>query len=451
MSVDKPREIALKILYDINENGAYSSIAINKGLEAYELKGVDRAFITELVYGTLKWRLSIDWIIESFSSIRLKKISPWIINILRLGIYQLMYTSRVPESAACNESVRLSKKYGHAAAGGYVNAVMRSVVRNREGIKYPNPLNDLQKHLSIKYSHPEWMVREWLCEFGEDFTKELMEANNGIPDFTVRVNRLKASMEQLSESLKSEGLETSPGRYAVDALVIKLPSSIARLEAFRKGWFQVQDESSMLASIVLDPKPGELVMDICSAPGGKALHIAALMEGRGEIIARDIHMHKLELIRQSAQRLGINIITPEMYDACVLDHNYIDRADRVLVDAPCTGLGIIRRKPDIKWSRSIEDRDEIIRLQKKILNIGARYVKRGGCLVYSTCTIGHRENEDVVMGFISENPEFQLEDMTPFLPGPLKRPQAKKGYMQLFPNTDGIDGFFISRLVRKPI
>lgn len=449
MAIDLPRETALKILYEINEKKAYSNISINKHLEKGEFKDIDRAFITDLVYGAVKWKLPIDWIIQKHSSIKMNKISPWILNVLRLGVYQLLYTQKVPESAACNESVNLAKKYGHSASGRFVNGVLRNIARNKNSLTYPDEKKNLTGFLSVKYSHPEWMVKEWLERFGREFTESLLESNNQVPDFTVRVNTLKTSREQLEDSLNKAGIETSKGRYVPEALIIKNPSAFSRLETFKAGHFQVQDESSMMVGKILDPKPGELVMDVCSAPGGKAAHIGELMKNKGTVIARDVHEHKIKLIKEAAGRLGIDIIKPEIFDASETDENYSEKADRVLIDAPCTGLGIIRKKPDIKWARNTAGKKEITELQMKILQASAKYVKPGGILVYSTCTVEKEENQDMVRDFIGQNSDFEPEDITPYLPEDLKKSSLEKGVIQLFPNVNNIDGFFIARMRRR--
>ncbi len=449
MKLDLPRETALKVLYEINKSGAYSNIALNKYLEGGELSNLDKAFITELVYGTLKWRLSIDHIIDQFSSVKIKKLSPWILNILRLGVYQLVYMSKIPESAACNESVNLAKRYGHSASSRYVNAVLRNVARSGEKIAYPDRSKDLTAYLSVKYSHPEWMVKNWLERFGESFTEEFLKSNNEAAPLTVRINTLKTDKEGLANALKNEGFETMPAKHIDSALTIDNPSSLAKMEAFVKGLFQVQDESSMMVGKVLDPKPGEFVVDVCSAPGGKATHIAEIMENRGQVVARDIHEHKIRLINEAARRLGIDIIETEVFDASEQDTKLIGKADRVLVDAPCTGLGIIRRKPDIKWTRTINDLNEIVKLQKKILSVSSKYVKPGGVLVYSTCTIEPQENEELVKEFLKDNEDYSLEDISELIPDGLAKDTAKGGYIQLYPNIDGIDGFFISRMRRR--
>jgi len=447
--VDKVRETALKILYDINEKGAYSNISLNKYLNGQEFESIDRAFITDIVYGTLKWQYTIDYLIEKFSSVKIKKISPWIFNILRMGIYQLIYTDKIPFFAACNESVKLAAKYGHAASSKYVNAVLRNIARNKENLPYPDRNNDTAHYLSVKYSHPVWMVKDWLDCFGEEFTEGLLKANNEVAPFTVRVNDLKISKKELVDILTKDGFEVENGKYLDEALIIRNPSAVQKMDAFAKGYFQVQDESSMLVAKVLDPKPGETILDVCSAPGGKSTHIAQIMKNRGTVISRDIHEHKIKLIEQAKERLGLEIIKTEVFDAAVLDGKLIEKIDRVLVDAPCTGFGIIRRKPDIKWSKNSEDKAEIVSLQHKILSTASKYVKDGGVLVYSTCTLEPEENEKAVERFIEENKDFYLEDITEFLPDALRKESAGKGYIQLYPNIDGIDGFFIARMRKR--
>ncbi len=447
MAIDAARETALKILYDISENSAYSNISVNKFLESGELREIDRAFATDLAYGTVKWIIEIDYIIDKFSSVKLKKLSPWIKNILRLGIYQLLHTDRIPVSAACNTSVDLAKRYGHQASSRFVNAVLRNIARAGDNIPYPDK-SDMVRYLSIVYSHPSELVERWLKLFGAQFTEELLQSNNQIPDFNVRVNTLITSRADLIEKLKAEDCQAREGRYLSDALILENPSSITRLEAFRKGLFTVQDESSMLSSVVLEPLEGQLAVDVCSAPGGKATHLAQLMKNKGTVLARDIHQHKLGLIESTAARLGIDIIKTELFDAAKLDENLIGKADRVLVDAPCTGLGIIRKKPDIKYSRNLSEQREIVKLQRSILSKAAKYVKPGGCLVYSTCTIQPEENIDNVKAFLQENPEYRLIGFDKLIPDKLKAETAKEGYIQLYPNVNQTDGFFISKMIR---
>ena len=448
MAIDKARETALKILYDIDQNNAYSNLSINKYLESGTLKEIDRAFVTDLVYGTVKWLLQIDYIIDKFSSVRLKKLSPWILNVLRLGVYQLLYTDKIPVSAACNTSVDLAKRYGHQASSRFVNAVLRNISKNKDNLPYPER-SDISEYLSIVYSYPKWIVEKWVSLFGIDFTEALLASNNEVPGFSIRVNTLKTGRNELIELLHKEGITAGHGKYLDEAAVLENPSSVTRIEAFRKGLFQVQDESSMLASRILDPQKGELVIDICSAPGGKATHMAQLMDNTGSIIARDIHRHKLKLIEDSAARLGIDIIKTEIFDACELDESLIGKADRVLVDAPCSGFGIIRKKPDIKYSKSQSEIDEIINLQRKILDTASRYVKPRGYLVYSTCTIIPEENIDNILDFLDNNKQFRLTGFKELMPEGLAMSSSQEGYIQLYPNINQTDGFFISKMIRE--
>ncbi|ACL75884.1 16S rRNA (cytosine(967)-C(5))-methyltransferase RsmB [Ruminiclostridium cellulolyticum] len=448
MAVDLARETALKILYDITENHAYSNISVNRHLENDKLREIDRSFATELVYGTVKWLLQIDYVLGKYSSVKLKKLSPWIKNILRLGIYQLLHTDRIPVSAACNTGVELAKRYGHQASSRFVNAVLRNIAKSKNNIPYPDK-SDNVNYLSILYSHPVWMVEKWIELYGTEFTEELLKSNNQVPDFIIRTNTLKTDRVTLLDMLHKEGISAEPGRYIEEAVILKSPSSITNLEVFKNGYFQVQDESSMLAAKILDPKEGETVIDVCSAPGGKATHMAQLMNNKGTIIARDVYQHKLKLIEQSCCRLGIDIIKTEIHDACCLDETFTGKADRVLIDAPCSGLGIIRKKPDIKYSRTEKELREITGLQREILKNSSKYLKPGGYLLYSTCTIQQEENLDIVSDFLEDNPDFRLTGFQELMPPTLDIASSAEGYIQLFPNINQTDGFFISKIKRE--
>lgn len=447
MKLDRARETALKILYEINEQGAYSNIALNRHLAAGGFSDTDRAFITGVVYGSVKWKLALDRVIDHYSNTRMKKLSPWILNILRMGVYQLLHMTKVPASAACNESVKLAARYGHRASAGFVNAVLRSIARNGADAALPSKEANPADYLSVKYSYPRWLVEKYIGLFGHGFAESLLDAGNDTPELTVRANTLRITAPGLIERLNEEGVEAVPGKYAAEAVIIKSSVPVASLKAFQEGLFQVQDESSMLPAAVLSPKPGEAILDACSAPGGKATHIAQLMKNMGVIVAGDIHKHKLKLVDDTALRLGINIIKSEIRDAAVPDERYEKTFDRVLLDAPCTGLGIIRRKPDIKWAREAKDVDSICALQKDMIKAVSRSVKPDGALIYCTCTVLPEENEEIVMGFLENNPEFRGDDIAPYLP-PGIAVHAKGFMLQIYPNQDGMDGFFIARLQR---
>lgn len=448
MKLDLAREAALKILYEINEKGAYSNIALNKYFSGHELTERDRAFVTELVYGAVKWKLTLDRMISACSSIRLEKLSPWIRNILRLGAYQLQYLTRVPPSAAVNESVKLARRYGHKASSGFVNAVLRNIAGGGGKDVIPDKAVDPVGYLSVRYSYPKWIAGKFAELFGEKFTESLLEAGNQVPVLTVRANMLKITADELIRELKTEGVDALPGKYVRGSVVIKGPVSVSGLEAFRKGLFQVQDEGSMLPALVLAPQPGEKVLDACSAPGGKATHMAQLMNNNGLITAMDIHEHKLKLIKDASDRLGTGIIHTELHDASLPVPQHEGMYDRVLLDAPCSGLGIIRRKPDIKWARENRDIESITALQRRLINSVSKALKPGGVLVYSTCTLLPEENRCIIREFLDNNDEFYEDDIAAFLPAGLSK-YASGGMLQTYPNRDGIDGFFIARLVRK--
>jgi len=447
MAVDKARETALKILYEINEQGAYSNIAVKDHISDEKLSGIDRAFISELVYGTICWKLTLDWIIRKYSTVKFRKISPWVLNILRMGIYQLVYLDKVPPSAAVNESVNLARKYGHKGSVSFVNGLLRNIARQKDSINFSG-IKDTDELLSVKYSHPQPLVRKLLKLYGRDFTEQLLMVNNSSPEFTIRVNTLKTTREELINNLNERGYKSVMGKYSNNAIQVENPGGLVDSDLHRNGFFQVQDESSMLAVEIMDPKPGMTVIDVCSAPGGKTSYMAQLMENKGFIHAGDIYPHRMELVQKNAERLGITIINTYLLDAAKTFDKFVETADRVLVDVPCSGLGILRRKPDIKWTVEFDRLSGLSELQYQILKSSSAYVKPGGVLVYSTCTIMPEENQQVVKKFVSENQGFEFDDIKKFLPGKLTN-YAEKGYIQLFPNRDGIDGFFICRMVKK--
>lgn len=448
--MDKARETALKALYETDIKGAYSNLALKKLLADRQFDSRDRAFITELVYGTVTRKLTLDWVISRFSKIQLKKLSHWVLQILRLGAYQILFLDRIPPSAACNTSVDLAKKYARQSAG-FVNAVLRSIVRNKDEISFEDiGASTVAGKLSIKYSFPEYLAEEWITAFGEDFTEELLESLLERPNFSVRINTLKTSRDALIEDLNKNGVEAMPGRFLDEALYLENVSDISSMDVFVDGKIIVQDESSMLVTKVLDPKPGEKILDVCAAPGGKTTHMGQVMENRGHIDAWDIHDHKIALINENAKRLGIEIVEASQRDAIQLWDEGRDMYDRVLVDAPCSGTGIIRRKPDIKWKRKKDDFGSLVEIQKKILYNSSRYVKPGGVLVYSTCSLDVRENEHIVAAFLSENSDFKTESLEDYLPQALKMKEGiNEGILRLYPHVDGTDGFFIARMKRK--
>lgn len=448
--MDKVREQALKALYEININQAYSNLALKKVLSSKELDSRDKAFVTEIVYGTTTWRLTIDWIISQFSKVKLKKLSNWVLEILRMGTYQIMFLDKVPPSAACNTSVELAKKYAKQSTG-FVNAILRNLVRNKDKISFEdiNGADNLRR-LSIKYSFPEYLIKDWIKDLGQEFTESLLSSLLERPDVFIRINTLKTSRDAIMQKLSNSDIKVHPSEFLHEALWLSNISDIAEMDAFINGEIIVQDESSMLVTKILDPQPNDMVLDVCAAPGGKTTHIAQAMKNAGHIDAWDIHKHKISLINENAKRLGIDIIKASQQDALELLENKFDLYNKVLVDAPCSGTGIIRRKPDIKWKRKKEDFGSLVEIQKRILYNSSRYVKLGGVLVYSTCSLNKSENEQIVADFLFENPEFEAQPLKQYLPEVLsKKAGVDEGILRLYPHIDGTDGFFISRMRRK--
>lgn len=437
----------MEILIDIHKNGAYSNKAIERHLNK-SMSSQDENLIRELVYGVLENKIYIDYIISKASKIRIKKIHFQIIEILRTGIYQIVFMDRIPHSAAVNEAVNLAKKYGHKGTIGYVNGILRAIVRDKETFtKIDN--KDRVKYLSTKYSYQEYMVKRWIKEFGEEFTENLCKSNNEKPLLNIRVNTIKITKEKLQKRLENMGLDIIEAKYAKDCLIVKNPFRITETQEFKKGLFTIQDQSSILVGQITNPKENSLILDLCAAPGGKSTHLAQLMNNTGKIISRDIYDHKISLIQENIKRLGVKNIETEIANALELDENLVNKVDYCLVDAPCSGLGLIRRKPEIKINRNEEDIYTLVKLQKEIINIAKEYVKVGGILIYSTCTIEPEENILLIQGFLKENTNFKLINIENELDYKEKLDTLKDGYIQLFPNIHNTDGFFIAKMIRE--
>lgn len=444
--MESGRELALKILSRIQNEGAYSTLAVKKALDDKNERK-DSGFIRELVYGVLENQRMIDEIIKESSSVRIRKIHPIILIILRTAIYQLLFMDTVPESAVVNEAVNLAKKYGHKGTIGFVNGLLRGISSKKPYFKSDDFMSG-ENELGIRYSHPDFIVELWRNQYGLEFTKELLIANNSVPPFTIRTNTLKISTNDLISILHAEGFETELGKYAKDCVIIKNPRSMTRLKAYGEGLFTIQDEASMMVTEVLNPQADSLILDVCSAPGGKTTHIAQWIGDKGKIIARDIYPHKIKLIEELIVRLGIKSIKLELWDAIEPDDKLKQSVDYCLVDAPCSGLGLIRRKPDIKWTRTMDELMELSILQASILKTASGYVKPGGTLVYSTCTINRQENLDVITDFLEKNADFRLEPIELTNGNQISITQ-NNGYLELYPHIHGTDGFFIAKLVRR--
>lgn len=438
-----PRKIALKILLKIEQEGAYSNIELNNSLKEAELTGKDVGFCSALVYGVLERKILLDYIIRQYTTIRLKKIEPPVLNILRLGFLQLLFMDKVPESASVNESVKLAKGMKLQKASGFINAVMRSFIRAGCKYKLPDKANKVA-YYSVLYSTPESIVRLWLNSYGEESTVGILENQSGRPPIAVRVNTLKTTAKELKKSFEDNGIiaEYAP---VDNALFVSATGAIENTVQYRQGLFHVQDIASQLCCGVLAPRADMLVYDFCSAPGGKAFTMAQLMENKGELKAFDMYEHKVKLINNGAYRLGIKNINAQLRNA--LSNDNLPQADRVLCDVPCSGLGIIRRKPEIKYKEDL-GLDSLPQLQYDILCSCSEYVKAGGMLVYSTCTLNPAENEENVKRFLTEHSDFQplkieLKDDIINVIG------ITENTVTLAPDKNGSDGFFISLFVRR--
>ncbi|MGB9804099.1 16S rRNA (cytosine(967)-C(5))-methyltransferase RsmB [Desulfofundulus sp.] len=444
------RELALKVLYAVEQEKAYASLALDRVLEHYHPDKLDRSFATELAYGVLRHLNTLDWLLEHFLRQPLASQNPWIRNILRLGAYQIMYMDRVPDAAACNESSELARRYGYSGAVGFVNGVLRNVARRGRQISFPDLHDDPVAHIALRYSHPTWLVQRWLKEYGIKETIALCEANNSPAPNTVRTNTLKVGRQELIERLRGEGIAAEPVPFAPEGLKISGFPSLHGFAPFKEGLFLVQDESSILVGHALSPFPGARVLDVAAAPGTKTTHLAQLMEDRGKIIALDIHPHKIKLIAENCSRLGVTCVQPVLADARYPDQDLHQWADFILLDVPCSGLGVLRRRPDARWRKTEDSIKEMACLQKEILEGAARCLKPGGVMVYSTCTVTREENLGQVEDFLSRHPEFHLEDLTGILPAGLdKQGTLARGYIQLLPHRHGMDGFFIARLRKR--
>ncbi|NLB41699.1 MAG: 16S rRNA (cytosine(967)-C(5))-methyltransferase RsmB [Clostridiales bacterium] len=440
-----PRRLALQILKEVNQDGSYANISLKDNLRKHTMDTRDTAFVSRLVYGTLEKQFTIDSILDRLAN--MKKVNIWIRNILRMGAYQILYMDKVPDSAACNEAVKLCKVHGFSGLQGFVNGTLRNLTRRKEELLTPDNNLPIAEKLSLKYSFPIWLTKKWLKDYGPETTEAIMmpmEEENGV---SIRVNTSRISTVSLKEKLQATGVIVQDGFHMEEDLRVSDIGDMEKNEFYREGLFTVQGESSILDTCIVDPQAGEMVLDTCSSPGGKAIHMAELMDGKGKIIAWDIHAHRLDLVKLNAERMKAEIIEPMLMDAAIFHEQWEDKFDRVLIDAPCSGLGTIHKKPDIKLNMTPEALEELPILQGKILDTCSEYVKPGGVLVYSTCTINLEENQNVVMDFLEKHPEFKLDNPVPYVPDSLKS-AIKDGMIQLIPSLHQVDGFFISRMRR---
>ncbi|MFX3633328.1 MAG: 16S rRNA (cytosine(967)-C(5))-methyltransferase RsmB [Candidatus Pristimantibacillus sp.] len=451
-----PRELALDILVKISETGAYSNLQLNRTLQDAQLQRADAGLVTELVYGTIQRQLTLDYWLGKFAAKGLKKLEPWVHQLLRMSAYQLLYLDRIPAHAAVNEAVTIAKRRGHQGISGMVNGILRSVDRNRadltiDAIHDKNPV----VRISLRHSYPEWLVERWVQAYGVQTAEAICAAGNEPPHASVRVNRLRGTREEALKQLLSLGYDAEASAIAPAGIAVLRGGNLADTDGFREGLWTVQDESSMLVAEVVAPQPGMQVLDCCAAPGGKTTHMAELMDGKGRVWANDMHAHKRQLIESVAERLELSNIETMTEDAGkLIDRLAPESMDAVLLDAPCSGFGVIRRKPEIKWTKTAGDVVEIAGIQRRLLHAVADLVKPGGVLVYSTCTMEPTENEGQVAEFLENHPEFQLDsDWPESVIQSLKEAGVVDGSFvgqaQLLPQHFDSDGFFIARMRKR--
>lgn len=428
------REAALEVLVRTEQDRSYSNLLLNQILQQYHLDKQDAGLTTEIVYGTIQRLNTIDYFLNRFVAKGLAKLEPWVRSLLRLSFYQMLYLDRVPDHAIVNEAVNLAKKKGHIGISGMVNGVLRNVIRQKETLQIPADLPAVER-IALTHSHPQWMVKRWINQIGEARTELLCEANNKPPHVSIRTNTMKLSRNELIIILNEAGVDAAPSELADDGILVKNGGNMALTPWYEAGLFSIQDESSMLVAETLQPKPGEKILDCCAAPGGKTAHIAEKMGNHGEIWACDIHEHKEKLIRDQATRLGLTSVHTLVSDARDLPQHWAQESfDRILLDAPCSGLGVIRRKPDMKWNKREQDLNEVCLIQKELLNSIHPLLKVGGILIYSTCTLEYNENEGQVREFLDNHPNFEWD-----LPKPI----------EIYPYEHLSDGFFIARLRKR--
>ncbi|MBC1522085.1 16S rRNA (cytosine(967)-C(5))-methyltransferase RsmB [Listeria aquatica] len=436
------RELALELLLKIEKQGSYSHLLINETLKKYPLKREDKALLTELVYGTLQRTITLDYFLDPFLK---KKPEDWVQMLLRLSVYQLEFLDKIPEHAVLHEAGEIAKRKGHAGITNFVNGVLRNLLR--EGVKNPDEIQDPVKKLAVRGSLPDFLARRWIDQFGAAQAEEIAAAFLIPPHQTVRVNETETTRKALLSDLQKEGIEAEPSPEIAEAIRIK-HGSVADTAAFRNGKCSIQDESSMLVAYALELTDDLHVLDACAAPGGKTTHIAERMHGTGTVTALDIHRHKTKLIEQAASRLSLLNIRAHELDARKAGEEF-DAAsfDRVLVDAPCSGFGVLRRKPDIKYTKREEDILRLSKIQLDILDEVSQLVKENGILVYSTCTIDQEENRGVVTAFLEKHPEFEQLSVT--VPETLRHLKTGDD-LQVLPTDFGSDGFYVSSFKRRP-
>jgi 16S rRNA (cytosine967-C5)-methyltransferase len=448
MTKKTPRRMTVEILNRIEEYDAFAEPLLDELLSRdLHINIQDKRLITNIVYGTLRMRGRLDWIIENLYRGNFQSMDAVLKNILRMSMFQLLFTERIPDFAIVNEAVEITKKM-HPAGSGLVNAILRNAIRTKDKITYPQMEKDPAFHISVFHSHPLWLVKKWIGAFGAEQTAALCKANNEIPPVALRVNTLKSTRERAMEQLLSDGFDAKATAFSPDGIIVtNAPVSVRETACYTAGHIQVQDEASQLIARLADPKSGESILDMCAGVGGKATHLAALMNNHGRITALDISEKKIESLKKNIQRLGATIVDARVGDAGMdLGIDFYESFDKVLIDAPCSGLGTLRRNPEIKWRILPEDVKKCADLQNVILENAISYLKTGGFLIYSTCTIVPEENEEVIESFINRHQNFTCISTPASTQSCFADDQ---GYFRSYPYRHGTDGFFGAVLVKE--
>jgi 16S rRNA (cytosine967-C5)-methyltransferase len=436
------REVALDILEAVEKNQAYSNLLLNQSIEKENLPKQDIGLLTELTYGTIQRQLTLDYYLNSFLK---KKTDRWVNNLLRLSVYQMIFLDKIPDRAIIHEAVEIAKKRGHKGISGLVNGVLRSI--QRSGVPSIEEIKDPMEQLSIKWSHPKWLVKRWVEQFGIEKTEDMCEENLRPSVQTARVNTTLTNRQAVIIELTEEGYEVEESEIVPVAIRSKR-GNLAHSISYKQGHLTIQDESSMLVAYALDPKADELVLDACAAPGGKTTHMSERMSNKGEIKALDIHKHKIKLIDQNASRLHLTNVHSILKDSRQAKEEFdTETFDRILIDAPCSGLGVLKGKPDIKYAKKESDLEGLQTIQLNILNEVSSLLKPGGILAYSTCTIDQKENQDVIKQFLQSHSDFEPHTLSSL---PDSFSQAKGDFqLQVFPQDFGGDGFYIAVIRKK--
>ncbi|MBI3604710.1 MAG: 16S rRNA (cytosine(967)-C(5))-methyltransferase RsmB [Nitrospirae bacterium] len=443
-----PRLSALLILNEVEEKEIFLDPLMDREYEA--LSHLNRGLLKELVYGTLRWRGYIDWIIDRHADRKVVKMGEWVRNSLRLGAYQLLFLDKIPPFAAIYESVELVKEKDSLPASGFVNGILRAILRDKEANKIPDLKDDSPRNIAIKYSYPEWLVKRWVARSKIESARQWFKRNIGTPPFTIRVNRVLMDRDRLSNILFDEGISNEKTFYSPAGLILEKPGDITRLHSYQKGLFYIQDEASQLIPFLLSPRPGDLILDACAAPGGKATQLAELIGDRGEVLAIDQSPDRINILQRNLKRLGLTAVKPRQLDLTRdIEEFQQTRFNKILLDAPCSGTGVLRRHPEGKWQKRENNLPSYAKTQYQLLEVVSKGLKPGGIMVYSTCSTEPEENEKVIEKFLKANPAFKIESPRAALPESCHRFIGKDHFLRTYLEPNNMDGFFAVRMAKK--